>query len=206
MDVTFDSSVFIQASIDEVIKTLIEAVATVIVVIFLSLGTLRAVVIPVVTIPLSLVGARLMLAAGFSINLLTLLSMVLAVGLVVDDAIVVVENVHRHIHEGRTPLSAALIGARELVGPVIAMTITLSAVYAPIGLLSGVTGTLFREFAFSLAGAVIISGIVALTLSPMLSSVLLTREMSGGGFARFVEHTLQAHHRGLCACACGPVR
>ena len=192
MEVAFDSSVFIRASIQEVAKTLIEAIIVVMLVIYLSLGTVRAVAIPVVAIPLSLIGAgTIMLAAGFSINLLTLLSLVLAVGLVVDDAIVVVENVHRHISEGRTPLSAALTGARELVGPVIAMTITLAAVYAPIGLLSGITGTLFKEFAFSLAGAVVISGIVALTLSPMLSSKLLTRGMDDSGFARFVEHAYQ---------------
>ena len=188
MDIHSDYSVYIRTSIKEVTKTLIEAIIVVMIVIYLSLGTFRAVLIPVVAIPLSLVGAgALMLAAGFSINLLTLLSMVLAVGLVVDDAIVVVENVHRHIHEGKRPLASALIGARELIGPVIAMTITLAAVYAPIGLLSGVTGTLFKEFAFSLAGAVIISGIVALTLSPMLSSVLLTRNMEERGFPRLVE-------------------
>ncbi len=190
MEVTFDSSVFVQASIDEVIKTLIEAVGVVILVIFITLGTFRAVVIPIVAIPLSLIGtAALMLAAGFSINLLTLLAMVLAVGLVVDDAIVVVENVYRHIQEGKTPIQAALIGARELIGPVIAMTATLVAVYAPIGLLSGITGTLFQEFAFSLAGAVVISGVVALTLSPMLSSVLLTPTMNEGRFAQWVEHS-----------------
>ena len=132
--------------------------------------------IPVVTIPLSIIGGgMLMLALGFSLNLLTLLAMVLAIGLVVDDAIVVVENVHRHIEEGMTPVQAALIGAREIAGPVIAMTITLAAVYAPIGFLAGLTGTLFREFAFTLAGAVIISGIVALTLSPMMCSLLLSR-------------------------------
>jgi multidrug efflux pump len=147
---------FIQASIDEVTATLAEAVGIVIVVIFLFLGTFRSVLIPVVTIPLSLIGAgMIMLALGFSLNLLTLLAMVLAIGLVVDDAIVVVENVYRHIEEGRTPVQAALIGAREIVGPVIAMTITLAAVYAPIGFLSGLTGALFREFAFTLAGAVV---------------------------------------------------
>ena len=131
--------------------------------------------IPIVTIPLSLIGAGHHHAAlGFSLNLLTLLAMVLAIGLVVDDAIVVVENVYRHIEEGKTPAQAALIGAREIAGPVIAMTLTLAAVYAPIGFLGGVTGTLFREFAFTLAGAVIISGIVAVTLSPMMCSLLLT--------------------------------
>ena len=148
--------------------------AIVIVVIFLFLGSLRSVLIPVVTIPLSIIGGcMLMLALGFSLNLLTLLAMVLAIGLVVDDAIVVVENVHRHIEEGLTPLQASLVGAREIAGPVIAMTITLAAVYAPIGFLTGLTGSLFREFAFTLAGAVIISGVVALTLSPMMCSLIL---------------------------------
>jgi multidrug efflux pump len=169
--------------------TLAEAVGIVVLVVFLSLGSLRAVAIPLVTIPLSLVGsAALMLAAGFSINLLTLLAMVLAIGLVVDDAIVVVENVHRHIKEGLSPVQAALIGAREIVGPVVAMTITLAAVYAPIGLLSGVTGVMFREFAFTLAGSVLISGVIALTLSPVMAAAMLTRDMSDKTFARTVEH------------------
>ena len=157
--------------------------------IFLFLGSLRAVVIPIVTIPLSLVGAGMIMAAlGFSLNLLTLLAMVLAIGLVVDDAIVVVENVYRHIEQGRTPAQAALIGAREIASPVISMTLTLAAVYAPIGFLGGVTGALFREFAFTLAGSVIISGIVAVTLSPMMCSLLLTREMLHGRFARIVDN------------------
>ncbi|MBV9522717.1 MAG: efflux RND transporter permease subunit, partial [Alphaproteobacteria bacterium] len=193
MKVPYDSTKFIQASIDEVEWTLGEAVAIVVVVIFLFLGSFRSVVIPIVTIPLSLIGAAsLMLAAGFSLNLLTLLAMVLAIGLVVDDAIVVVENVYRHIEEGRSPVQAALIGAREIVGPIIAMTVTLAAVYAPIGLLSGLTGTLFREFAFTLAGAVIISGIVALTLSPMMCSLFLSRSMSEGRFARFIDRSFSA--------------
>ncbi len=188
MQVAYEFTKFIQASIDEVKTSLIEAVAIVVVVIFLFLGTLRSVVIPIVTIPLSLVGAGMLMAAlGFSLNLLTLLAMVLAIGLVVDDAIVVVENVYRHIEQGRTPAQAALIGAREIAGPVIAMTLTLAAVYAPIGFLGGVTGALFREFAFTLAGAVIISGIVAVTLSPMMCSMLLTREMSQGRFARIID-------------------
>ena len=131
-------------------------------------------IVPVVAIPISLIGAAfLMLIFGFTLNLLTLLAIVLAVGLVVDDAIVVVENVERHMREGETPLQAALSGARELVGPLIAMTITLAAVYAPIGIQGGLTGTLFREFAFTLAGAVVVSGVVALTLSPMMASRLL---------------------------------
>ena len=186
--VVYDASIYIDSAIKEVERTLAEAVAVVVLVVYLSLGSLRAVVIPLVTIPLSIVGsAALMLAAGFSINLLTLLSMVLAIGLVVDDAIVVVENVHRHIKEGLTPVQAALIGAREILGPVVAMTITLAAVYAPIGLLTGITGVMFREFAFSLAGSVMISGVVALTLSPVMSSVLLTRDMDTGRFPHLVE-------------------
>ena len=185
MQVAYDSTKFIQASIDEVKSSLGSAVVIVVVVIFLFLGSFRAVVIPIVTIPLSLVGAGMIMAAlGFSLNLLTLLAMVLAIGLVVDDAIVVVENVYRHIEQGRTPAQAALIGAREIAGPVISMTLTLAAVYAPIGFLGGVTGALFREFAFTLAGAVIISGIVAVTLSPMMCSLLLSREMLHGRFVR----------------------
>src|SRR5208282_2420062 len=144
------------------------------IVIFLFLGSLRSVLVPVVAIPVSLIGAVFLKQVfGFTINLLTLLAIVLSVGLVVDDAIVVVENVERHLSEGRSPLDAALIGAKELVGPIVAMTITLAAVYAPIGLQGGLTGSLFREFAFTLAGAVMISGVVALTLSPMMSAHLL---------------------------------
>ena len=188
--VVYDSTRFIESSIEEVRNTLLEAVAIVIVVIFLFLGSLRSVLIPVVTIPLSIIGAgMLMLALGFSLNLLTLLAMVLAIGLVVDDAIVVVENVHRHIEEGLTPLQASLVGAREIAGPVIAMTITLAAVYAPIGFLTGLTGSLFREFAFTLAGAVIISGVVALTLSPMMCSLILKPHGSQGRFAALVDRT-----------------
>src|SRR5205823_3670365 len=138
--------------------------------------------------PLSLVAAGIIMAAlGFSLNLLTLLAMVLAIGLVVDDAIVVLENVYRHIEEGRTPAQAALIGAREIAGPVISMTLTLAAVYAPIGFLGGVTGALFREFAFTLAGAVIISGVVAVTLSPMMCSLLLSGEMLHGRFVHLID-------------------
>src|SRR6516162_5819016 len=188
MQVAYDSTKFIQASINEVKSTLAAAIVIVIGVIFLFLGSFRSVLIPVVTIPLSLIGAGIIMPTiGFSLNLLTLLAMVLAIGLVVDDAIVVVENIYRHIEQGRTPAQAALIGAREIAGPVISMTLTLAAVYAPIGFLGGVTGALFREFAFTLAGAVIISGVVAVTLSPMMCSVLLTREMSQGGFARAID-------------------
>lgn len=188
--VVYDSTRFIESSINEVERTLAEAVGIVIVVIFLFLGSFRSVLIPVVTIPLSIIGGCvLMLALGFSLNLLTLLAMVLAIGLVVDDAIVVVENVHRHIEEGLTPLQASLVGAREIAGPVIAMTITLAAVYAPIGFLTGLTGALFREFAFTLAGSVIISGIVALTLSPMMCSMILKGHGSQGRFANLIDRT-----------------
>ena len=153
--IPYDATEYIENAINEVLKTLTETLLIVIVVIFLFLGSLRAVLIPVVAIPISLIGAVfLMLAAGFTINLLTLLAIVLSVGLVVDDAIVMVENVERHLHDGKPPLAAALEAARELVGPIIAMTITLAAVYAPVGIQGGLTGALFREFAFTLAGAV----------------------------------------------------
>ena len=189
VELAFETARFIQASIDEVAHTLLEALAIVVLVIWLCMGSLRSVLIPVVTIPLSMLGAAaLMLAFGFSINLLTLLAMVLAVGLVVDDAIVVVENVHRHIEEGKTPVAAALAGAREVAGPVIAMTITLAAVYAPIGMMGGLTGALFKEFALTLAGAVVVSGVVALTLSPVMSSFLLQSKTSEGRMARAAEH------------------
>jgi len=192
MKVAYDSTKFIQSSIDEVEKTLGEAVLIVVAVIFLFLASFRSVFIPVVTIPLSLVGVCiLMVAAGFSFNLLTLLAMVLAIGLVVDDAIVVVENIHRHLEEGMPPVQASLKGAREIVGPVISMTVTLAAVYAPIGFLGGVTGALFREFAFTLAGAVIVSGVIALTLSPMMCSVLL-KSGDEGRFARAVNRVFGA--------------
>lgn len=191
--IPYDSTKFIQASIDEVVHTLVLAVGIVIVVIFLFLGNVRSVAVPVVTIPLSLIGACIIvLALGFSINLLTLLAAVLAIGLVVDDAIVVVENIYRHIEAGKTPVQAAIIGAREIVGPVIAMTITLAAVYAPIGFLTGLTGALFREFAFTLAGAVIISGIIALTLSPMMCSMLLKHGTSDRGLTGFIDRTFRA--------------
>ena len=172
--IPYDASDYVNESINEVVKTLVEAVIIVIVVIFAFLGSLRTVLIPVIAVPLSIVGAAfIMLVLGYSINLLTLLAMVLAIGLVVDDAIIVVENIHRHVEEGHQPFDAAIMGARELGGPIIAMTITLLAVFAPIGFVGGLTGTLFSEFAFSLAGAVIISGIVALTLSPMMCSKVL---------------------------------
>jgi len=187
--IPYDASVFIEDSIREVFTTLIEAVLIVLLVVFLSLGSMRAALIPAVAVPLSLVGGVfLMLLMGFSINLLTLLALVLAIGLVVDDAIIVVENVHRHIEQGETPLKAALDGARELAMPIISMTTTLVAVYAPIGFMGGLVGTLFTEFAFALAGAVLISGVVALTLSPMLSSRVLKASSGEGRFERAVEH------------------
>jgi len=185
----YDASQFIEDSINEVFTTLIEAVAIVLAIIFLSLGSLRAALVPAVTVPLSLIGgAFLMLAMGFSINLLTMLALVLAIGLVVDDAIVMVENIHRHIEEGQPRLQAAILGARELGLPVIAMTTTLIAVYAPIGFMGGLVGTLFTEFAFSLAGAVLVSGVVALTLSPMMSSRFLKEAGAPGRFELAVEH------------------
>lgn len=193
----FNVAHFVNAAIDEVLKTLIEAVIIVVVVIFLFLGSLRAVIIPIVTIPLSLIGAAaLMLLMGFSINLLTLLAMVLAIGLVVDDAIVVVENIHRHIEQGLSPVKAAIIGAREIVGPVIAMTITLAAVYAPIGMMGGLTGALFREFAFALACSVVVSGVVALTLSPMMSSLLLNKNVGEGRFSQAIERFMHGLNTG----------
>ncbi|HKY38047.1 MAG TPA: efflux RND transporter permease subunit [Polyangiaceae bacterium] len=194
--VAFDSTTYINNAVSEVTRTLTETVGIVMLVIFLFLGSLRSVLIPVVAIPVSLVGAIfLMQLFGFTINLLTLLAIVLSVGLVVDDAIVVVENVERNIHEGKSPMDAALLGARELVGPIIAMTITLAAVYAPIGFQGGLTGALFREFAFTLAGAVFISGVVALTLSPMMSSRLLKTEHSRGRFPRLVGRVFDGIRR-----------
>ena len=191
--IPYDSTEYIQDAINEVLRTLTETLLIVIVVIFLFLGSFRALIVPVVAIPISLVGAAfLMLAAGFTINLLTLLAIVLSVGLVVDDAIVMVENVERHLHEGKRPFQAAIEAAHELVGPIIAMTITLAAVYAPVGIQGGLTGTLFREFAFTLAAAVIVSGVVALTLSPMMGSRLLRAGDSERGFAGWVNRRFDA--------------
>lgn len=184
----YDASEFIEQSIAEVIATLAEAVLIVLVVIFLFLGSMRAALIPAITVPLSLIGgAFIMLLLGFSLNLLTLLSMILAIGLVVDDAIVMVENIHRHIEEGKSRFDAAIEGARELSLPVIAMTTTLIAVYTPIAFMDGLVGTLFTEFAFSLAATVLISGIVALTLAPMLSSKILKKSNTSGPFEQAVE-------------------
>src|SRR5262245_62111938 len=194
--VAYDATKYIDAAINEVLKTLSETLLIVAVVIYLFLGSLRSVLVPLVAIPISLIGGVfLMQVFGFTLNLLTLLAIVLPVGLVVDDAIVIVENVERHVREGKSPLEAALLGARELVGPVIAMTITLAAVYAPIGLQGGLTGSLFREFAFTLAGAVFISGIVALTLSPVMSSKLLDAEHENIGFTGHVNRTFDRLRR-----------
>ena len=193
LGVPYDSTEYIQDAINEVLHTLVETLLIVVVVIFLFLGSFRSVLIPVIAIPISLIGAVfLMLLAGFTINLLTLLAIVLSVGLVVDDAIVMVENVERHLHLGKTPFQAAKDAARELVGPIIAMTITLAAVYAPIGIQGGLTGALFREFAFTLAGAVVVSGVVALTLSPMMGSKLLRAGDTERGFAGVVNRSFES--------------
>ena len=192
VQIVYDASNFISASIEEVFKTIGEAALIVVIVILLFLGSFRSVLIPIVTIPLSLIGVCFVLyVLGYSINLLTLLAMVLAIGLVVDDAIVVLENIHRHIEEGLKPVDAAVVGMKEIFVPIVSMTITLAAVYAPIGFTQGLTGSLFREFAFTLAGSVIISGIIAVTLSPMMSSKLLKPHGHGGqkGFAGFVDRT-----------------
>jgi multidrug efflux pump len=195
--IPYDSTAYIQDAINEVLHTLVETLLIVVVVIFLFLGSFRSVLIPVIAIPVSLIGAVfLMQAAGFTINLLTLLAIVLSVGLVVDDAIVMVENVERHLQMGKSPFHAAQDAARELVGPIISMTITLAAVYAPIGIQGGLTGSLFREFAFTLAGAVTVSGIVALTLSPMMGSKLLRAGDSEHGFAGIVNRQFE-HIRSL---------
>ncbi len=186
--IPYDATAYIQDAINEVLHTLAETLLIVVVVIFLFLGSFRSVLIPVVAIPISLIGAVfLMQAAGFTINLLTLLAIVLSVGLVVDDAIVMVENVERHLQMGKTPFHAAMDAARELVGPIIAMTITLAAVYTPVAIQGGLTGALFKEFAFTLAGAVIVSGVVALTLSPMMGSKLLKAGADERGFAGVIN-------------------
>jgi multidrug efflux pump len=186
--IPYDATENIEDAINEVLKTLTETLLIVVVVIFLFIGSVRGLIIPVVAIPISLIGAVfLMNMAGFTINLLTLLAIVLSVGLVVDDAIVMVENIERHVHEGEPPFEAAIKAARELLGPIIAMTITLAAVYAPLGIQGGLTGSLFREFAFTLAGAVLISGVVAITLSPMMGSRLLRSGDSERGFAGVVN-------------------
>ena len=200
----FDATSYVRNAITEVETTLGETLLIVMVVIFLFLGSLRSVLVPIVAIPVSLIGAVfLMQAFGFTLNLLTLLAIVLSVGLVVDDAIVVVENVERHVREGMKPVEAALKGARELVGPIIAMTITLAAVYTPIAFQGGLTGALFREFALTLAGAVTISGIAALTLSPVMSAALLRGEREERGMAGWVNRTFDriraSYGRGLAS-------
>ncbi|GMN89144.1 efflux RND transporter permease subunit [Francisella sciaenopsi] len=188
VNIAYNQTTFIEVSIEEVLHTLFEAVIIVSVVMFLFLGSFRAIVVPIVAIPLSIIGSFfLMSLMGFSINLLTLLSMILAIGLVVDDAIVVLENIYRHIEEGMEPFAASIKGAREIANPVILMTLTLVVVYAPIGMMGGFTGQLFTEFAYSLAGAVVISGIVAYTLSPMLCSKILNREMMSTKLVKFID-------------------
>ncbi|OOF84515.1 transporter [Rodentibacter ratti] len=190
-DILYDSTIAINSSINEVIKTIVEATVIVLVVILMFIGSLRAIIIPVLTIPISLIGVLMMLQSlDFSINLMTLLALILAIGLVVDDAIVVLENVDRHIKEGETPFRAAIIGTREIALPVISMTISLIAVYSPMALMGGITGTLFKEFALTLAGSVFISGIVALTLSPMMTSKLLKSNVEPTWLEHKVEHTL----------------
>lgn len=188
-EIVYDSTEFINTSIYDVVKTLVEAMIIVSVVIYLFLGSFRAVIVPLVAIPLSLVGTFfVMYLLGYSINLLTLLALVLAIGLVVDDAIIVVENVDRHIkEEGKGVLEASLVAARELGGPILAMTVVLIAAYVPIGLRSGLTGALFKEFCFSLAGAVTVSAVVALTLSPMMTSKLFKSGQEEGRFARKLD-------------------
>src|ERR1700745_660456 len=194
--IPYDSTAYIQDAINEVLSTLTETLIIVIIVIFLFLGSFRSVLIPVGAIPISLIGAVfLMLAAGFTINLLTLLAIVLSVGLVVDDAIVMVENVERHLHMGKSPIKAATDAARELVGPIIAMTITLASVYTPVALQGGLTGSLFPAFAFTLAGGVIFPGVVALTLSPMMGSKLRRAGDTEKGFAGFINGRFEAIRR-----------
>ena len=187
-DLAYDATKYIDSAIREVVTTLTETLAIVVLVIFLFLGSFRSVIVPVVAIPVSLIGAVfLMQAFGFTLNLLTLLAIVLSVGLVVDDAIVMVENVERHLREGMTRTDAAIKGARELVAPIVAMTITLAAVYTPIAFQGGLTGALFREFALTLAGAVLISGVVALTLSPVMSAYFLPEERSERGLSARID-------------------
>ena len=194
--VAYDGTVFMQDALKEITKTLMETILIVALVVFLFMGSVRTALVPLVAMPVSLIGAGMVMKGfGFSLNLLTILAIVLSVGLVVDDAIVVVENVERHVREGRTRLQAAIIGARELVGPIIAMTITLAAVYAPIGFQGGLTGSLFLEFAITLAAAVIVSGIVAVTLSPVMSSRFVHAEGKEGRLTKLVNHAFEAVKR-----------
>ena len=192
MQLAFDATKFMENAISEITKTLFETILIVGIVVFLFMGSLRTAIVPLIAMPVSLIGAVLiMLVMGFSLNLLTLLAIVLSVGLVVDDAIVVVENIQRHVQEGKTRIQAALIGARELVGPIIAMTITLATVYAPIGIQSGLTGMLFKEFAFTLASAVLVSGVVAVTLSPIMSAYMISPAGNEGFLTRFVNRRFE---------------
>jgi multidrug efflux pump len=198
LNIPYDATEYIRDALGEVTKTLLETVLIVVIVIFLFIGSLRSVLVPVIAIPLSLIGVgSLMILFGFTLNLLTLLAIVLAVGLVVDDAIVMLENVERHVGEGIAPMEAAIKAARELAGPTIAMTITLAAVYTPIAFQGGLTGTLFKEFALTLAGAVFISGIVALTLSPMMSAKLVKKHHSATGFNARREAALENLQSGI---------
>jgi multidrug efflux pump len=192
MQLAFDATMFMENAINEISKTLVETIIIVGIVVFLFMGSLRTAIVPLIAMPVSLIGAVLiMLIMGFSLNLLTLLAIVLSVGLVVDDAIVVVENIQRHVQEGMTRIQAALVGARELVGPIIAMTITLATVYAPIGMQSGLTGMLFKEFAFTLASAVLVSGVVAVTLSPVMSAYMISPSGKEGFLTRFVNRQFE---------------
>lgn len=196
MQLAFDATKFMEDALKEISKTLVETICIVGLVVFLFMGSIRTAIVPLVAMPVSLVGATmLMMLMGFSLNLLTLLAIVLSVGLVVDDAIVVVENIQRHVQEGCTRVRAAIIGARELVGPIIAMTITLAAVYAPIGFQGGLTGMLFKEFAFTLAAAVIVSGVVAVTLSPVMSSKMVDASGREGWLTRFVNRRFESIRR-----------
>lgn len=192
MQLAFDATMFMENAINEISKTLVETIIIVGIVVFLFMGSLRTAIVPLIAMPVSLIGAVLiMLIMGFSLNLLTLLAIVLSVGLVVDDAIVVVENIQRHVQEGMTRIQAALVGARELVGPIIAMTITLATVYAPIGMQSGLTGMLFKEFAFTLASAVLVSGVVAVTLSPVMSAYMISPSGKEGFLTRLVNRQFE---------------
>src|SRR5439155_739016 len=196
MQMAYDATVFMTDALQEISKTLVETILIVGLVVFLFMGSIRTALVPLVAMPVSLVGAAIvMYAFGFSLNLLTILAIVLSVGLVVDDAIVVVENVERHVREGKTRIQAALVGARELVGPIIAMTITLAAVYTPIGFQGGLTGSLFLEFAITLAAAVVVSGLVAVTLSPVMSSRFVHEAGREGRLTKLVHHAFEAVRR-----------
>ncbi|HKB04671.1 MAG TPA: efflux RND transporter permease subunit, partial [Gemmataceae bacterium] len=201
MQMAYDGTVFMENAISEITKTLSETILIVALVVFLFMGSVRTALVPLVAMPISLLGAAIfMLAFGFSLNLLTILAIVLSVGLVVDDAIVVVENVERHVREGMSRIQAALVGARELAGPIIAMTITLATVYAPIGFQGGLTGSLFLEFAFTLAAAVVVSGVVALTLSPVMSSRFVHAHGKEGWLTRQVNGAFEMVRRAYAVC------